>query len=64
MSIDKDKLKELAADPEQTSESIARALGVNSIHRHVDMLFPRLNELKKRNADKLKSGEVSMNEHH
>jgi hypothetical protein len=30
------------------------------VHRHVDMIVPRINELKKRNESKLASGEVSM----
>jgi DNA transposition AAA+ family ATPase len=47
-----------ALGPDATDENISKVFNVTSgIHRYVDMIVPRI---KKRNADKLKSGEVSM----
>lgn len=50
-----------ALGDDATDETVSKIMNVTSgNHRHVDMIFPRINELKKRNADKLKTGEVSM----
>lgn len=50
-----------ALGKEATEEVISMIYNVTGgVHRHVDMIVPRINELKKRNEQKLASGEVSM----
>jgi len=50
-----------ALGDDATDDNISKIMNVTSgIHRHVDMIFPRINELKKRNAEKLATGQVSM----
>lgn len=44
-----------------TDDVCAQIINVTGgIHRHVDMILPRINDLKARNADKLSRGEVTM----
>jgi DNA transposition AAA+ family ATPase len=44
-----------------TEELISQIYNVTGgVHRHVDMIVPRINELKKRNEEKLASGAVTM----
>lgn len=48
---------------EATEEVIAQIFNVTGgIHRHVDMIIPRINELKERNQARLDNGEVSMSD--
>lgn len=48
---------------EATDGAVARILAVTGgIHRHVDMIFPRINQLKKRNAEKLAAGKMTMDD--
>lgn len=50
-----------ALGDEATEEHCAQIINVTGgIYRHVDMILPRINELKSRNQQKLASGEVSM----
>jgi DNA transposition AAA+ family ATPase len=50
-----------ALGDEATEEAISLIYNVTGgIHRHVDMILPRINELKQRNRDKLERGEVSL----
>lgn len=50
-----------ALGADATEENIAKVMTVTGgIHRHVDMIVPRINELKKRNELKLKAGEITM----
>jgi DNA transposition AAA+ family ATPase len=50
-----------ALGPDATDEIVAAIINVTGgIHRHVDMIIPRINELKKRNEAKLKTGEVKL----
>jgi len=46
---------------EATDEVVAQIYNVTGgIHRHVDMIVPRILDLKARNGESLSSGEVSM----
>jgi DNA transposition AAA+ family ATPase len=50
-----------ALGDEATDENIAAIINVTGgVHRHVDMIIPRVNELKKRNETKLKNKEITM----
>jgi DNA transposition AAA+ family ATPase len=50
-----------ALGADATDENVAAIINVTGgIHRHVDMIIPRINELKKRNESKLKSKEITM----
>jgi DNA transposition AAA+ family ATPase len=50
-----------ALGDDATDENIAAIINVTGgVHRHVDMIIPRINELKKRNESKLKAGEVTI----
>lgn len=52
-----------ALGDDATEENIAQIMNVTGgIHRHVDMILPRINELKKhgRNSEKLAKGEITM----
>lgn len=52
---------ERALGQEATDEVIAEIYNVmGAIHRHVDMILPRILDLKERNQDKLAGGEVRM----
>lgn len=52
-----------ALGAEATEEVISQIYNVTGgVHRHVDMIVPRINELKARNEDKLARGEVSMSD--
>lgn len=44
-----------------TEEAVSQVFTVTGgIHRHVDMILPRINELKARNRERLERGEVTM----
>lgn len=62
LGIDEAKaLLRRALGADATEANVAQILRVTGgIFRHVDMLIPRVLELKKRNADRLESGEVTM----
>lgn len=46
-----------------TDEIIAQIHNITGgVHRHVDMILPRILDLKKRNADLIKSGKIQMSE--
>jgi DNA transposition AAA+ family ATPase len=50
-----------ALGADATEELISQIYNVTGgVHRHVDMIVPRINELKKRNETKLATGEVTM----
>ena len=50
-----------ALGDDATEELISQIFNVTGgVHRHVDMIVPRINELKARNKDKLASGAVTM----
>lgn len=50
-----------ALGDEATEEAISQIFNVTGgIHRHVDMIVPRINELRQRNQEKLERGEVTM----
>lgn len=50
-----------ALGADATDENVAAIINVTGgIHRHVDMIIPRINELKKRNESKLKNKEITM----
>jgi DNA transposition AAA+ family ATPase len=50
-----------ALGDDATDEAVAQIVNVTGgIHRHVDMIIPRILDLKKRNADRLASGEYTM----
>jgi len=50
-----------ALGSDATDDVVAKILNdTGGIYRHVDFILPRINELKKRNAEKLKSGEITM----
>ncbi|MET0466887.1 MAG: AAA family ATPase [Chitinophagaceae bacterium] len=50
-----------ALGADATEELISQIYNVTGgVHRHVDMIVPRINELKKRNEEKLASGTVTM----
>ena len=52
---------ERALGKEATAEVVAEIYNVTgAIHRHVDMILPRILDLKERNQDKLATGEVKM----
>ena len=52
---------EHAMGDEATDEMIAQIYNVTgAIHRHVDMIIPRILDLKARNEEKLRRGEVKM----
>lgn len=50
-----------ALGDEATEETCAQIINVTGgVHRHVDMILPRINDLKARNRERLESGEVTM----
>jgi DNA transposition AAA+ family ATPase len=50
-----------ALGDDATDEVVAQIIAVTGgIHRHVDMIFPRLNYLKKQNENDLRTGKTSM----
>lgn len=52
-----------ALGADATEEAVAKIFSVTGgVHRHVDMIIPRINELKKRNEKRLAAGEVSMDD--
>lgn len=52
-----------ALGEETTEEMCAQIISVTGgIHRHVDMILPRINDLKERNRERLKNGEVTMSD--
>ena len=54
---------ERALGEEATAEMVAQIYNVTgAIHRHVDMILPRILDLKSRNEEKLRTGEVKLRE--
>ncbi len=54
---------EQALGDDATAEMVAQIYNVTgAIHRHVDMILPRILDLKARNEEKLRTGEVKMRE--
>ncbi len=52
---------ERALGEEATAEMVAQIYNVTgAIHRHVDMILPRILDLKNRNEEKLRIGEVKL----
>jgi DNA transposition AAA+ family ATPase len=52
-----------ALGADATEEAIAKIFSVTGgVHRHVDMIIPRINELKKINEKRIASGEFSMDD--
>lgn len=52
---------ERAMGEEATDELIAQSYNVTgAMHRHVDMIIPRILDLKSCNEEKLRTGEVTM----
>ncbi|MGH9942463.1 MAG: AAA family ATPase [Pyrinomonadaceae bacterium] len=50
-----------ALGADATDEAISQILNVTGgVHRHVDMIIPRILDLKNRNQERLQSGEVTM----
>lgn len=50
-----------ALGDDATDEAVAQIVNVTGgVHRHVDMIIPRILDLKQRNEERLRSGEVSM----
>lgn len=50
-----------ALGDDATDENIAEIMGVTKgVHRHVEMIFPRIEKLKKSNAEQLTSGKTNM----
>lgn len=50
-----------ALGEDATDEAIAQIMNMTAgVHRHVDMIIPRILDLKQRNEDRLRSGEYTM----
>lgn len=50
-----------ALGDDATDEAVSQIVNVTGgVHRHVDMIIPRINELKKRNEERLARGEITM----
>jgi hypothetical protein len=50
-----------ALGDDATDEAVSQIINLTGgIHRHVDMIIPRIVELKRRNEDRLRSGEYTM----